>query len=203
MPLKKLLLYFTLQLIAFFFTKLNAQPLDSATLATKPVFTSLNEALKTPELVYRLNLRKQKLKTVPIEIAKFSNLQELNLSKNKITQLPAAIENLSNLEYLDVSVNELTSIPNEIGQCLYLKRLILNRNLIEELPSTIGKLKSLEYIDLWSNSIIEFPEAINQLSETLKEVDLRVINMNDERQEAIRALLPKTTIHFSRSCNCN
>lgn len=184
-------------------SRLIAQPLDSATLATKPVFTSLEEALKNPDQVYRLNLRKQKLKKVPSEIFKLKNLQELNISKNKLTEIPAGIENLPNLELLDASANELESLPAEIGQCTSLKRMILNRNNIQELPSTIGNLSALEYLDLWSNSIIEFPEAINKLSETLKVLDLRVINMNDERQEAIRALLPKTTIHFSRSCNCN
>lgn len=180
-----------------------AQPLDSATLASKPVFTSLQEALKNPEQVYRLNLKKQKLKKVPLEIFKLTNIQELNLSRNKLTEIPAGIENFPNLQYLDVSVNELNSLPPEIGQCHYLKKMVLNRNNIMEIPSTIGTLTQLEYLDLWSNSIIEFPESIGNLSETLKEVDLRVIYMNDERQEAIKSLLPKTTIHFSRSCNCN
>lgn len=184
-------------------SKLFAQQLDSAELASKPVFTSLQEALKNPEQVYRLNLRKQKLKTVPSEIFKLTNLQELNLSKNKLTEIPAGIENLPNLQYFDASANDLVSLPPEIGQCIHLKRLVLNRNNIQELPATIGNLAQLEYLDLWSNSIIEFPEAINKLSETLKEVDLRVINMNDERQEAIRTLLPKSMIHFSRTCNCN
>jgi len=184
-------------------SSLIAQPLDSATLATKPVFTSLQEALKNPDQVYRLNLRKQKLKIVPSEIFKLKNLQELNLSKNKLTEIPAGIENLPNLEYFDASANDLISLPAEIGQCTFLKRIVLNRNNIQELPSTIGNLSALEYLDLWSNSIIEFPEAISKLAETLKEVDLRVINMNDERQEAIRTLLPKTILYFSRSCNCN
>lgn len=184
-------------------SRLIAQPLDSATLATKPVFTSLQEALKNPDQVYRLNLRKQKLKIVPSEIFKLKNLQELNLSKNKLTEIPAGIENLPNLEYFDASANDLISLPAEIGQCTFLKRIVLNRNNIQELPSTIGNLSALEYLDLWSNSIIEFPEAISKLAETLKEVDLRVINMNDERQEAIRTLLPKTILYFSRSCNCN
>ena len=184
-------------------SKLFAQQLDSAELASKPVFTSLQEALKNPEQVYRLNLRKQKLKKVPSEIFKLTNLQELNLSKNKLTEIPAGIENLPYLQYFDASVNDLVSLPPEIGKCIYLKRIVLNRNNIQELPATIGNLTQLEYLDLWSNSIIEFPEAINKLSETLKEVDLRVINMNDERQEAIRTLLPKSIIHFSRTCNCN
>jgi Leucine-rich repeat (LRR) protein len=180
-----------------------SQPLDSISLAAKPIFTSLDEALKTPNEVYRLHLRKQKLKKLPIEVFKFNNLQDLDISKNKLTELPSGIENLPNLVLFDASSNNLTTIPAEIGQCIYLKKLVLNRNYIEELPSTMANLIHLEYLDLWSNSIIEFPQAMDKLAETLKELDLRVINMNDERQEAIRTLLPKTTIYFSRSCNCN
>ena len=195
-------------LICFLFLGLTsnfiyAQPLDSASLAVKPILTSLDEALKNPTQVYRLSLKKQKLKTVPLEIFKLTNLQELDLSKNKISEIPAGIENLTNLTILDISANNLSTLPPEIGQCIYLKRLILNRNNILELPSTMSNLSHLIYLDMWSNMIIEFPQSFDKLAETLKELDLRVINMNDERQEAIRTLLPKTIIHFSRSCNCN
>ena len=180
-----------------------AQPLDSATLATKPIYTSLEEALKNPEQVYRLHLRKQKLSIIPIEIGRLTNLQELDISKNKIKELPSYIENLPNLQYLDASSNYLSTLPSEIGKCTNLKRLILNRNYIENLPPSMGYLVNLSYLDLWSNSIIEFPESMSLLAETLRELDLRVINMNEERQEAIKALLPNTKIHFSRTCNCN
>lgn len=182
---------------------LDAQPLDSATLATKPIFTSMEEALKNPEQVYRLDLHKKKLTKIPMEIGKFINLQELDVSKNRLTELPGYIENLPNLEYLNASSNQLTTLPSEIGNCVFLRRIVLNRNLIESLPSTIGYLTNLEYLDMWSNLIVEFPESMTLLAETLKELDLRVINMNEERQEAIKALLPKTKIHFSRTCNCN
>lgn len=194
---------FFISMLALNIQFIYAQPLDSVTLATKPIYTSLEEALKNPEQVYRLNLRKQKLTSIPIEIGRFTNLQELDISKNKINELPSYIENLPNLQYLDASNNYLTTLPSEIGKCLSLKKLILNRNYIETLPPSMGYLIHLEYLDMWSNSIIEFPESMSLLAETLKELDLRVINMNEERQEAIKALLPKTKIHFSRTCNCN
>jgi Leucine-rich repeat (LRR) protein len=195
-------------LISFVFLGFNsnlifAQPLDSASLASKPIYISLDEALKNPNQVYRLSLKKQKLKTVPLEIFKLTNLQELDLSKNKISEIPAGIENLTNLTILDISSNNLSTLPVEIAQCTYLKRLVLNRNNISDLPSSMGNLSHLEYLDLWSNLIVEMPQSFEKLVETLKELDLRVINMNDERQETLRTLLPKTIIHFSRSCNCN
>ncbi len=180
-----------------------AQLLDSAALASQPVFKSIEEGLKNPEQVYRLSLKKNKLTAIPIEISKFVNLQELDISKNRLKELPVYFENLTHLQYLDASSNHLTSLPPEIGKCIELKKMVLNRNFIEELPSTMGYLNKLEHLDLWSNSIVEFPESFVLLQETLKVLDLRVINMNLERQEAIKALLPKTLIYFSRTCNCN
>ena len=51
-------------------------------------FTNLEDALKNPESVKFLSLSKNRLKTFPVEIMKFSNLEYLDLSKNKLTTLP-------------------------------------------------------------------------------------------------------------------
>jgi len=50
-------------------------------------FTSLEEALKRPAAVYRLNLQRQRLVKVPAEIFSFEHLEELNLSHNRIKAL--------------------------------------------------------------------------------------------------------------------
>src|SRR4051812_46486990 len=65
--------------------------LDSIRLDTLSGFTSLEEALKHPEEVIKLELRKKKLKAFPPEIFQFTNLQYLDLSKNNITEIPAGI----------------------------------------------------------------------------------------------------------------
>ncbi len=46
------------------------------------------------------------------------------------------------------------------------------------------------------------PPEIESLSETLKEIDMRVILMSPEEHKKIKELLPQTKIHFSKSCNC-
>src|SRR4051812_5836167 len=92
----------------------HAQLLDSLSLDTTTAFTSLEEALKQPENVIKLSLRRKKLKVFPPEIFKFPNLQYLDLSKNDIEELPSEIGNLKNLQTLIMSKNELTTVPAEI-----------------------------------------------------------------------------------------
>lgn len=180
-----------------------AQRLDSAALADEPEYTDMAEALQNPDKVYKLNLRKQKLKEIPKDIFKFKNLQELNVSKNKLESLPENLDSLKYLEVINASDNNIDTIYPSIGNFPKLKKLILNQNIIAHLPSTIGNLTEMYFLDMWGNEITEFPKEIAQLQTTLKVLDLRVINIHDDKQEAISKLLPNTKIFFSLSCNCN
>ena len=182
--------------------QMKAQLLSKEKLATEKVYTSLSEALKNPELVYRLDLTKQKLKTFPKDILKLYNLQELILAKNKLTEIPAEIGILTNLEILNIEKNELTLLPSTIGNLTNLKELILNRNEIYKLPPEIGNLLNLVKLDMWSNEIDVLPDEISKLKNTLKVLDLRVVLINLDKQKKIVELLPNTEIYFSKSCNC-
>jgi len=176
--------------------------LDSAALATKKEFTAIEDALKEPLNVYKLNLRKQKLKKIPTEIFQFTNLQELDLSRNKITEIPEEIGLFVCLEKLDLSRNKLVQLPEEIGKLSKLKKLLLYLNEIPELPASIGKLGKLQVLDLWGNEITELPEEIKNLKHSLRLLDMRVISIPANQQEKIVLQLPFTTIYFSQSCNC-
>jgi Leucine-rich repeat (LRR) protein len=180
-----------------------AQMLDSLTLSQEPEYTDLTEALKNPEKVYKLNLRKNKLKEIPPEVFTLTNLQELNISKNKLTKIPKDISKLTKLEVLDVSANEIDTLYPEIGLLINIKKLILNQNVIAHLPSTISNLTKMYFLDMWGNEIQVFPIEIAKLANTLKVVDLRVINIHEEQQEEMIKLLPNTKFFFSLSCNCN
>lgn len=178
-----------------------AQPLDSAALFSAPIFDNLEEALKNPNSVYRLNLRGNKLKTFPADILKFKFLQELDLSKNRLDSLPNEIGDLTNLQTLDVSSNKLEYLPDSIGKLKKLRKLAAGKNEIVAIPRTIGGMENLEILDLWSNQIILFPDELNNLKK-LRWMDLRVIEISDEKQKHIQEILPKTKIHFSPSCKC-
>jgi Leucine-rich repeat (LRR) protein len=168
---------------------------------TARVYRSMESALQNPEKVYKLNLSKKKLRNVPPEIYKLTNLKELDLSKNKIKELPAEIGQLQSLERLNLSSNDIIVIPDEIGKLKSLVYLGLNRNLIELLPPSIGQLSSLEILELWDNEIQAIPDEIGQLTK-LRELELRGILFSDEEQNRIKALVPQTQVYFSPSCNC-
>jgi Leucine-rich repeat (LRR) protein len=175
--------------------------LDSLTLDTLYAYTSIEEALKNPEKVIKLELRKKKLKTFPKEIFQFKNLQYLDLSKNDIKEIPAEISTLKNLQYFAISKNSLEALPPEMGELTNLYSLNANQNELTAIPYQIGKLNKLKYMDLWSNNIESFPNELKNLT-SLKMLDLRVILIPDAEQDRIQAMLPKTKVYFSPFCKC-
>src|ERR1041385_3390173 len=74
--------------------------LDSASIMKSDEYTDLKLALENKDNVVRLNLRKQKLKSFPIEILQLKNLQYLDLGKNSIAVLPDSIVCLKKLQFL-------------------------------------------------------------------------------------------------------
>jgi len=177
--------------------------LDSLTLDTMTGYTDLAEAMKNPDKVVKLVLRKEHYSEFPKEIWNFPNLQYLDLSKNNITEFPDSLGKLKNLQVLHLSKNKLEALPRELGDLQNLVILEINQNELTMLPPQIGKLKKLEYLDLWENNIGIFPEELKDISDNLKVLDLRVILINREAQERIRKLLPKTNIKFDPPCKCN
>lgn len=165
-------------------------------------FNDLSIASQNPLEVISLDLSKQKLKSIPAEVFLFENLEELNLSKNRIELIPSDISKLKKLKYLNVSRNVLSSIPPEIAALTHLNTLILNQNEITRLCPEIGMLKELKTLDLWGNLLDELPSSISNLKSSLETLDMRVIYMSAEKQQAIIDLLPYTQIYFSYSCNC-
>ena len=178
------------------------QLLDSISLATYQEYTDLAEALKNPDEVVKLSLRKKKLKGFPSSILTLKNLQYLDVSKNNIKELPDSIVTLKNLQYLIVSRTGLERLPMKIGEMKNLKHLNVNQNEISVLPYSFGDLESLEVADLWSNNLDYFPESMVKLK-NLKWMDLRNILIPQEHQDNIQNMLPETVIHFSPPCQCS
>lgn len=175
--------------------------LDSLTLDTMRAYTNLEDALKHPENVVKLELRRKRLKSFPMDILKFPNLQYLDLTKNDISELPVEIGQLKNLQYFSISKNGLEEFPPQIGDLENLYYLNANQNELTSIPATIGKLTKLRNLDLWSNNIDRFPEELKYLK-SLMVLDLRVILIPDELQNTIQALLPRTKVYFSPYCKC-
>lgn len=197
--LRSKFLFIAILCLASLFAK--AQLLDSLTLDTLTGHVSLQEALKEPDKVVKLVLRKQHLKTFPKEIFQFKNLQYLDLSKNSINEIPDSISTLTQLQYFSCSKNGLMHVSKEIGKLHNLVYLNLNQNDLELLPPQIGNLEKLEILDLWSNNFDEYPASLANLK-SLKVIDLRNILISDETQAYLKGLMPRATVHMSPSCKC-
>lgn len=177
--------------------------LDSVTLATYQEYTDLDEALKDPESIIKLSLRKKKYKNFPEQLYQFKNLQYLDLSKNSIKELPDSLPKaFKNLQYFIISKNGLEALPNDIGSFKNLKFLNINQNEVARLPYSFGFLENLESADLWSNNLEYFPETLRELKQ-LKSMDLRNILIPQVNQDSIQARLPNTIIYFSPPCKCS
>jgi Leucine-rich repeat (LRR) protein len=194
-----------LLLLAFltvgFSLPIKAQLLDSLTIYHMAEVDNLDSALKHPDAVIKLVLKRKHLKAFPMEILQFKNLQYLDISKNSIKEIPEGIGQLKNLQYLLCSKTGLQRLPKEIGDLVNLKYINVNQNELESLPFQFGNLEKLEIADMWSNELSEFPETLGKLK-SLKLFDLRNILLSDEQQRYLQELMPKTRLELSPSCKC-
>ncbi|MFN3404581.1 MAG: leucine-rich repeat domain-containing protein [Cytophagaceae bacterium] len=80
-------------------------------------YTSLEEALKEPEKVIKLDISMLKLTAVPPEIGKLVNLECLDVSFNRISTLPVEIANCKKLRFIDLSgTNYMSKLPQVLTQ---------------------------------------------------------------------------------------
>lgn len=168
---------------------------------TGTLYTSLKDAMASPDSVTRLKLRRKGLTEIPPEIFNFPNLQELDLGSNKIQSLPSNFGELNNLKILRLNRNKISVVGKEIGSLSNLIYLDLGRNQIQALPFEIGNLKKLEFLQIWGNEITMLPESINDLT-ALKWLDMRAILLTDSEREDLLEQLPQTEVLISPGCNC-
>jgi len=178
-----------------------AQLLPFDALDTIYIYENLEEALKYPDSVQKLVLKKRKFTEFPIEILQFKQLNYLDLGKNKLEEIPAKISELKFLQYLSFSKNRLTDWPVGVCELKNLRTLVINQNEMYNIHPCVKNLENLVYLDLWSNELESFPEELKELHK-LEELDLRAILINKEKQRWLKGLLPGAKVHLSPPCNC-
>ncbi len=84
----------------------------------------MEEALKAPETVKCLDLSMQKLKVVPADVAKLTNLECLDLAFNHISTLPENITSLTKLKYINLNgTRYMPKMPSVLTKIPSLKRV--------------------------------------------------------------------------------
>lgn len=154
-----------------------------------------------PDTVYSISFTKEKLTSVPADLAIFKNLKLLNLSKNKLSALPDFLADFKQLEHIDISKNEFDIFPLVLTRIPSLVTIIANRNSFDRLPESIGYNQQLEFIDLWDSPVLNFPESFFELPH-LKKVDLSGIRYSPAFQEKLKNRLPNAIIVLDAPCDC-
>ncbi len=195
---RTLLLFLSLAALAM---PMHAQLLDPIALDTVKEYHSLEAALRDPEKVFKLQLTQKKLKVVPDDIRKLTNLNALDLGRNKLKELPAWMGELVNMQEFRAPRNKFTEMPAVVCQWKHLKRLDMHQNQLPGLPPCMGDLTELVSLDLWSNDLETFPDELKGMI-GLRFLDLRVIQFDEREMQQITDLFPKVKIFFSQPCNC-
>jgi len=170
-------------------------------------FTSLKEAIKTPNEVYRLTLQNDlRFKEFPKEILTLQNLRVLSFTGSEcdfqsennpcvnIQKLPGEIEELEKIEELYLVMNELEDLPNSIENLKNLKILDLSENRGIN-PQNAFRLTQLEKLHL-NNCSIEMLDLDISNMKNLKVLGLSANNFSNEQQAQIRKTLPNCEIYF-------
>ena len=109
---------------------------------------------------------------LPNDFLLFSKLKELNIACCNLPKILDSLVELKNLKKLNISSNRITKIHPKIGNLEYLEELDLSYNKLEEIQLPILELKSLKHLNLAGNKIHKIPEEISKLK------SLEILNLN-------------------------
>lgn len=169
-------------------------------------FRSLEKAMHQPEAVVELQLRRDKLESVPPEIAQMTNLEILDLSKNKLRELPGFLAQLPRLHTLILSKNQLTKFPLQFAcdslPCPPLCSLIIDRNPIDSLPEEISKFRHLQHLDLWHTELEYISPQIAETPE-LRSLDVSYTYFKTADLVWLREAMPQLELRSSYGCKCD
>ena len=135
------------------------------------------------KLLWIVNEKNKKIKSIPSNVGKLSNLIEfiatnneikvipesfynlkklnkLEIGNNKIETISPLVGNLENLKSINLSDNPITNIPNEICELQKLEFLVLENTQIKELPKCLGTLQNLDWINVSGTQLTVFPVEI-------------------------------------------
>lgn len=129
-----------------------------------PWFTSLDEALRQPDSVVKLDLSDQDLNALPAAVLELRELRLLLLNNNRLVSLPADLGRLAKLSELELNHNALTTFPRSLLDLAALNELELSGNRLDALPADLDRLAGLTELELLDNQIADLPPALGRLA---------------------------------------
>lgn len=112
---------------------------------------------------------------LPISLSECRCLETLQLKANRLKSIPKTISSLNSLTYLDLSDNLISELPDELFT-LPLRILLLSRNRLQQISTEIRHLSAtLQELGICSNRLRSLPAGISSLTE------LRVLNVRNNQ----------------------
>lgn len=104
-----------------------------------------------------LDISKNELEQLPLDISVLIDLQTLNCSHNRLTTMSDLFEELRQLKDVNLSFNHFKRVPNVIWTFEQLIRLNCEHNSMKNLDGNLTNLKQLKYLVLDHNQFQSFP----------------------------------------------
>lgn len=177
--------------------------IDLSTLNNLKQITSVEELsdIRVDSIV-KIELKRERLDTVPLNLFNYPNLQFLDLSRNRLDSLPDGLSKLKNLQVLMIDRNDIRNLPDDIFELKHIKIFLAGGNEFKYINPAIANWSKVEELDFWNTNVDYVPQEIANL-ENLKKLDLRGISLSVEQQKEILDLFPpEIKIFLSTPCNC-
>jgi Leucine-rich repeat (LRR) protein len=138
-----------------------------------PAYTTIKDALKSQDKVYRLDLSHQMSDEKELEkLPTLIHLQALQFRSNNITAYPAGFENLRNLCYFASFDNRLTRFPPNLRNYQLLQHIEIYHSAIDSIPEAVAYLNRLQTLRLGgTGDSLRLPASLPYLKK-LQEVSL-------------------------------
>lgn len=139
--------------------------------------------------------------TNELAIYNYSVVKAVNLSKNVLTEVPLELFCLPSVTEINLSHNKLTVLPTNPYTCLkaslcgwdckFLEVLNLSHNRLNELPSCLWMLPNLKELHCHVNSLSTFPSPSESIFEDKLAISesLRYIDLSRNRIEVVPEIL--------------
>jgi Leucine-rich repeat (LRR) protein len=121
-----------------------------------PIFDSFSKGLSDASNCYRLKSYNEDLSKNLKKLKKLNKLYVIDLKNNKVDSIPEDISTFQNLMYLKSVENKLKKLPETIGLCKTIKSLILHHVNIDSLPKGFKNLGSLTELEIQINHAENF-----------------------------------------------